>query len=336
MVRKIKEESYLRWYRHNVDRWQGSAEVAALSSEGYKAFHCLMMYQFQRPDGLLPNDERTLRVQSRLRTQAEWDGCRDEVLAMFEPMGDGKIANMAMYAEWEWSRERKEMCAERASAGGKALKEKREACLKSALSTTEACLEPAKGVLESATEHNKTEQEKEQEKIFAPSLAGVVASQPTERGRLIVSVPLIPSHGDWPVFEIDATQLQATYPAVDVLQQLRELARWCVDNPTRRKTKNGVRSFIGKWMAREQDRGSNGKQFSTGRSKSDRNLDALAEVCGTKHLREMDLGRAGSAGERAASNPVADGLTGIREEAHGVSGSRRARDSGAPVIDASP
>src|SRR6476620_8160014 len=60
MARRIKDGSYTQWYRHNIDRWQGSAEINALSCEGYRAFHNLVMYQFQRPDRLLPDDERTL------------------------------------------------------------------------------------------------------------------------------------------------------------------------------------------------------------------------------------------------------------------------------------
>ncbi len=45
------------------------------------------------------------------------------------------------------------------------------------------------------------------------------------------------------------------YPAVDVMQQLREITHWNQIHPTRRKTKNGIQSHIQRWLSKEQDRG---------------------------------------------------------------------------------
>lgn len=45
------------------------------------------------------------------------------------------------------------------------------------------------------------------------------------------------------------------YPAVDVMQELRKMSGWCTDNPTRRKTKSGIRRFINNWLSKEQDKG---------------------------------------------------------------------------------
>lgn len=47
----------------------------------------------------------------------------------------------------------------------------------------------------------------------------------------------------------------ALYPAVDVEQELRSMRGWCLNNETRRKTRNGIRRFVNSWMARVQDRG---------------------------------------------------------------------------------
>lgn len=44
------------------------------------------------------------------------------------------------------------------------------------------------------------------------------------------------------------------YPAVDVLQELRKMKGWIDSNPTRRKTRRGIRRFINSWLAREQDK----------------------------------------------------------------------------------
>lgn len=57
----------------------------------------------------------------------------------------------------------------------------------------------------------------------------------------------------------DVNRYQELYPAVDVMQELRKMAGWCDDNPTKRKTKAGIRKFIGNWLSREQDRGGSKK-----------------------------------------------------------------------------
>ena len=50
------------------------------------------------------------------------------------------------------------------------------------------------------------------------------------------------------------------YPNVDVLQQLRNMAGWCDANPTKRKTRGGIKRFIAAWLAREQDKGGKAPQ----------------------------------------------------------------------------
>ena len=45
------------------------------------------------------------------------------------------------------------------------------------------------------------------------------------------------------------------YPAVDIHQQLRNMKGWLDSNPTKRKTKAGILSFITRWLSKEQDSG---------------------------------------------------------------------------------
>lgn len=59
-------------------------------------------------------------------------------------------------------------------------------------------------------------------------------------------------------YEVSQEQSQewaGLYPAVDVIQQLRNMKGWLDANPTRRKTRKGVLRFINSWLSREQDRG---------------------------------------------------------------------------------
>lgn len=76
-----------------------------------------------------------------------------------------------------------------------------------------------------------------------PASAPPVAELPLNDGSL------------FPVYAPDASKWSTLYPAVNVLQELQKMTGWLDANPKRRKTKNGIRSFITGWLAREQDRG---------------------------------------------------------------------------------
>lgn len=52
---------------------------------------------------------------------------------------------------------------------------------------------------------------------------------------------------------------QKLYPAVDVPQELRNMQGWSDANPRKRKTKTGIKRFINKWLADEQNKGGSGR-----------------------------------------------------------------------------
>lgn len=72
---------------------------------------------------------------------------------------------------------------------------------------------------------------------------------------------------EYPFFRKDIDEYKELYPAVDVEQQFRTMKGWCKDNPTKRKTKRGIRKFVNSWLAREQDKfhPSNGRSYRGGR-----------------------------------------------------------------------
>ena len=77
----------------------------------------------------------------------------------------------------------------------------------------------------------------------------------------VVSI-LLNDGTEYPVSQEQCQEWAGVYPAVDVIQQLREMREWCLNNPAKRKTAKGVRSFITRWLAKEQDRG--GQKHSKG------------------------------------------------------------------------
>ena len=59
---------------------------------------------------------------------------------------------------------------------------------------------------------------------------------------------------EYPVTEGMVKSWQETFPAVDVKAHLRRMKTWSMDNPKQRKTSKGMRSFISRWLSREQDK----------------------------------------------------------------------------------
>lgn len=59
----------------------------------------------------------------------------------------------------------------------------------------------------------------------------------------------------YPIYSEQIDEWSKLYPAVDVHQQLRNMKGWLDSNPTKRKTKSGILSFITRWLSKEQDSG---------------------------------------------------------------------------------
>lgn len=45
------------------------------------------------------------------------------------------------------------------------------------------------------------------------------------------------------------------YPSVNVMQELRKMYGWLDSNPSKKKTRRGIKRFINAWLSREQDKG---------------------------------------------------------------------------------
>ena len=87
-----------------------------------------------------------------------------------------------------------------------------------------------------------------------------VCPEPKKASEPIPSTPpiitlILNTKEEYPIYQNDIDEWAELYPAVDVLQELRKMKGWCKDNPSRRKTKAGIRSFINRWLSKEQDSG---------------------------------------------------------------------------------
>ena len=53
--------------------------------------------------------------------------------------------------------------------------------------------------------------------------------------------------------ENDVIKYQQLYPAIDVMQELRNIVAWCDANPKNRKTRSGAKRFVANWLIRSQN-----------------------------------------------------------------------------------
>lgn len=69
----------------------------------------------------------------------------------------------------------------------------------------------------------------------------------------VITLPLNDGTEDV-IVQPDIDEWQALYPAVDVLQELRNMRGWFLGNPTKHKTRRGIGRFIHSWLSKAQDK----------------------------------------------------------------------------------
>ena len=86
----------------------------------------------------------------------------------------------------------------------------------------------------------------------------VVETQPEQGAETAVITLLLNDKTDYPVFQSQVDKWLELYPAVDVMQELRNMVGWIDANPSQRKTKSGIMRFINRWLTKAQNQGGRG------------------------------------------------------------------------------
>jgi len=104
-------------------------------------------------------------------------------------------------------------------------------------------------------------QEQEQEHEQEDSGELLLEAQAADAPPPVVAIPLNDGseHGVYP-HQVEEWSL--TYPAVDVVAELRKMRQWAIANPTKRKTRRGVMAFMNSWLAKQQDKPGRPQQSS--------------------------------------------------------------------------
>ena len=66
---------------------------------------------------------------------------------------------------------------------------------------------------------------------------------------------LLNTKEDWQPEEKDVIAWQRAFRAVNVHQELMAMESWCDANPTKRKTKQGIKRFVNLWLTKAQNQG---------------------------------------------------------------------------------
>ena len=80
-------------------------------------------------------------------------------------------------------------------------------------------------------------------------------SMPAAVPEPVPDVPPIPLNdgSEWRPNVEDIEEWQRLYNGVDVIRELARMRQWSLSNPTKRKTKKGIRRFVQTWLDREQN-----------------------------------------------------------------------------------
>lgn len=103
-----------------------------------------------------------------------------------------------------------------------------------------------------ADDNSQSKEKKSKEKKNINNMHGAI-NTPCQQPAIITLI--LNDKSEYPIAQSQIDEWKDLYPAVDVLQQLKNMKGWLIANPTKRKTRRGILRFINSWLAREQDKG---------------------------------------------------------------------------------
>ena len=278
-------EDWQRWYQHEIDKWQGSATVQTFSDAAYRAFHNLIMAQFQQADGKLPNSPTELAKLSRMGTR--WIKVAREVLAEFEADDSGRIFNPTQYRAWLAARDRHVAYLNRRKKSHRSAIDE--------VSMSDQYSIDTSSIADSQLIDNTKEKEKEKkEKDYCTETSSVPP---------FTTLPLV-SGGEFPVSFEQFAAWEKAFPGVEVENQLQRLRVWLQANPRKGSTGRGILKRAVNWLSTAQDRshgGNYGTRSSIGNRNQQRtnsNLEAARSVASTVGAEILDWPGGGAASQR--------------------------------------
>lgn len=103
-------------------------------------------------------------------------------------------------------------------------------------------------------EEREKEEEGEEEGRGSPEQN---CSEPPPPSPVVASIPVVGKKGgiEAPITQADVDEWQTLFPAVNVMQEIRNIRAWNLANPKKRKTLEGYKKHVVTWLTKEQNRG---------------------------------------------------------------------------------
>jgi len=114
---------------------------------------------------------------------------------------------------------------------------------------------------------------------------------------VVIDIPLN-SGCDYSITQLQISQWASLYPAVNIIQILRNIRGWNLANPKKRKTKSGILQHINTWLAKEQN--------NAGSQNTLHGNNRAPPYKSASHLNEQNL-RAAEQWIRSSESNVIDG-----------------------------
>ena len=111
---------------------------------------------------------------------------------------------------------------------------------------------------ENPTQENRTLVKNEDSNIYKnnieskDTLAEKSKDSPQDEPAIITL--LLNDKSEYPITQKQIDEWKPLYPAIDVMQEFRNMKAWLISNPTNRKTRRGIMKFINGWLSRAQNR----------------------------------------------------------------------------------
>jgi hypothetical protein len=118
---------------------------------------------------------------------------------------------------------------------------------------------------------------------------------------------------DYQVSKVEIAEWKNLYPAVDVMQECREMKGWLSAHPARRKTRRGILKFVHSWLSREQDKGRSlpdapAQRSSGANQRVSANQEAIRRAVERRGI--FDFGATDNADHEGVSAPGTRGVAG--------------------------
>ena len=81
----------------------------------------------------------------------------------------------------------------------------------------------------------------------------IFCSEPLASSAHEVPALILNDNSEWLPSAEDMEGWQRLYAGVDVIRELARMREWCKSNPTKRKTRKGIRRFVQTWLDRQQN-----------------------------------------------------------------------------------